>query len=80
MIKSLSRNVPELDPAQVITVGATALRTVYQGAQLEGIIGSYMDGIRIAFALSIGLAGLATVVSLSVPWVSVKGKAELIAG
>ena len=79
-IKSLSRNVPELDPAQAITVGATALRSVYHGAQLEGVIASYMDGIQVAFALSIGLAGVATVVSLTVPWVSVKGKAELTVG
>ena len=79
-IKSLIRNVPELDPAQAITVGASSLRSVYHGAQLAGVIASYMDGIKVAFALSIGLAGLATVVSVTVPWVSVKGKAEFTAG
>lgn len=79
-IKSLRHNVPEIDPAKAITVGATSLRSVYHGAQLDGVIASYMHGIQVAFALSIGLAGLATVVSLTVPWVSVKGKAEFTAG
>lgn len=80
MFKSLARNVPELNPAEIIAVGASALRTTYHGAELQGVIASYMDGIQIAFALSIGLCGLAVLASLTVPWVSVKGKAELTAG
>ena len=79
-IKSLRQNVPGVDPAKAVTVGATSLRSVYHGAQLEGVIASYAVGIQGAFALSIGLAGLATLVSLLVPWVSVKGKAEFTAG
>lgn len=79
-IKSLARNVPELDPNKAITVGASSLRSVYHGVQLEGVIASYMDGIQVAFALSIGLAGLAAVAGLTVPWVSVKGKVEFTAG
>ena len=79
-IKSLVRNVPEIDPHQAITVGASSLRSVYHGAQLEGVIASYMDGIQVAFALSIGLVGVAALASLMVPWVSVKGKVEFTAG
>ena len=74
LIKSLLRNVPSVDPAHVIAVGASELRNVYSGAELQGIIISYIEGIKVAFSLSIALAGVATICSLAVPWVSVKEK------
>ena len=79
-LKALARNVPEINPHQAITIGASSLRSVYQGAQLEGVIASYMEGIQVAFALSVGLVGVAALLSLAVPWVSVKGWGEFGGG
>lgn len=79
-ISSLRSHVPSLNPYEAVAVGASELRSVYHGAELDGVVASYMDGIKVAFALSTALAGVATLVSVTVPWVSVKGKAEMSMG
>ncbi len=64
----------QLNPASVISVGATELRNIFGGAQLQAIILCYMDGLKVAFILSIALIGCALLSSAFVPWVSVKEK------
>jgi hypothetical protein len=80
LVKSLLVKAPTDDPAQVVAIGATELRKFYSGAALQGVVDSYMDGIRVAFILSIALTGASVLVSFCMPWISVKGKVELGAG
>lgn len=73
-IKALATHAPSLNPYETISVGATDLRKVYQGEILAGVVDSYMDGIKIAFIVSVVLAGVSVLCSMTIPWVSVKGK------
>lgn len=80
LVKSLVVKAPHVDPAKVIAIGATELRKFYQGAELQGIVDSYMDGVKVAFILCIALAGASVIFAMCMPWVSVKGKVEVGAG
>jgi hypothetical protein len=64
----LQVNVPGLDPTAVIGLGATQFRSVLDPTEIPGVILSYMQSIKIVFAFSIVLAGVATIVSLGAKW------------
>ena len=80
IISSLREHVPQVNPFSVIVIGATELRTVFRGPELAGVIDAFMDGIQVSFVVAIALAGLAVGAGFVVPWVSVKGKAEVGGG
>jgi MFS transporter, DHA2 family, glioxin efflux transporter len=52
-----------VDPLIVLSTGATDLRKVFTGNELEGVLEAYITGIRAAFAL--GLAGAAASAAVS---------------
>ncbi|KAI9675996.1 MAG: hypothetical protein M1817_000739 [Caeruleum heppii] len=64
LIANLPIYAPGLNPADVLAIGATELRHEYAGAELQGILQSYMGGLKDAWAMSIGLAGLSVLASL----------------
>ncbi|KAG8624210.1 hypothetical protein KVT40_009186 [Elsinoe batatas] len=64
-----AQNIPDVSPAQVISTGASELRHVFFGEQLQGVLRAYMAGLKDAYALVIPLAGLGAVVAfLVVAW------------
>lgn len=68
LLGALSRNAPDVSPAQVIITGATSLRSTFSAEQLPGVIASYLSGIHTAFALATGLIGISLLVSAFAPW------------
>lgn len=70
MLSSLTIGV---DPLLAVGTGATELRHVFTAEQLPAIIAAYMTGIKAAFAVSIGMAGFAFVISLLCPWKRLHG-------
>lgn len=76
LVKSLARNVPSVNPGQVIAIGATEIRKVFTAEQIPGVIGAYMDGLQVAFIFTIALFGLSTLVALATPWTNIKDKAK----
>ncbi|KAK7532592.1 MFS multidrug transporter [Phyllosticta citricarpa] len=77
LVSTIRRIAPQLNPAQVVATGATEIRVVFHGADLDAVLIAYMEGIRTALILCIALGGVATLVSPLVPWKSIKGKATL---
>lgn len=77
LVSSLVKNVPSVEPARVLATGATSLTSVFAGAELLGILNAYLEGLRIAFALGIALAGLSLVAAIFAEWkrISVGGLA-----
>ncbi|KAK1241014.1 hypothetical protein MKX08_000988 [Trichoderma sp. CBMAI-0020] len=67
LVASLASTVPSIGPALVIVAGATDLRATFLDSEIDGILRSYMDGLRAAYALAIGLAGCALVLALLTP-------------
>jgi MFS transporter, DHA2 family, glioxin efflux transporter len=73
LINNIPNNAPEVDISRLITTGATDLKTVFPSDAIPGILRSYMDGLRAAYAIVIVTAGLATAFTLLMPWQSLKG-------
>ncbi|VUC31708.1 unnamed protein product [Clonostachys rosea] len=57
-----------VDPNRLITAGASELRKVFTPEELPGILIAYMHGLKAAFAVSIGLCGVAFLTTLFIPW------------
>lgn len=67
MIASLPPDV-DVDAAQVLAAGATAIRDVFPADVVPGILDAYQAGIRVAFAVSIGGIGVAVLTALLSRW------------
>ena len=57
LLNQLAEYAPNISPGQVIASGATELRNIFHEGDLPGILHAYMDGLKVAYALSIALAG-----------------------
>lgn len=68
MIQTLATTAPAIDPAEVVSTGATLIRTVFPAEQVSGIVSAYMAGIKVALGISMGGAGLGLVFSLCSSW------------
>lgn len=64
LLKAVQELVPGLDPQKIVSTGATDLRNVVNGAQLQDSIKAYMIGLKDAYALAIALAGVAVVTAV----------------
>ncbi|ROW06077.1 hypothetical protein VMCG_04565 [Cytospora schulzeri] len=62
MLLYLPRTAPEVDPTAVVAVGATELESF--GSSLHGVRIAYMDGLKVAYALSCASVGVACILSL----------------
>jgi len=75
LIKNLARSVPGLNPAIVLSAGATSLRsndilTPY----LPAILNAYNDAITNTFYASVALASFGIIGALALDWKNIKGK------
>ena len=71
---------PGVDPSQLIAVGATSIRSVFAAEQIPGILGAYMAGLKAAWAMGIGLAGVTVLISLLPEWKSIKSGSGGVGG
>lgn len=74
LIASLPLYAPGIDIKLVLTTGATDLRNTFAPDEVHGILLSYLAGLRAAWAMGIGLAGMALLVSFFPEFKSIKGK------
>lgn len=75
LVRKLAIYAPGIDSNTVIAVGVTKIRQTFTDhALLLGVVNSYMDGLKVAFAIVVALTGCATVCSVAMPWISIKGK------
>ncbi|USW51350.1 Putative major facilitator superfamily, MFS transporter superfamily [Septoria linicola] len=69
LIGAVKENVPGLPPQLVLAAGATNIRRYFAENQVEGIVRSYMTGLKNAFAFSIALAGVGLLIAvLNLTW------------
>ncbi|CAG9992930.1 unnamed protein product [Clonostachys byssicola] len=64
----LRTSTTDIDPTRLITAGASELRKVFAQEELPGVLIAYMHGLKAAFAVSIGLCGIAFLTTLFIPW------------
>lgn len=63
LIESLANNLPKLDPNAVLNTGATKLRNVFEGSELEGVLRSYLDGSKVSHILPVACGVVACLIS-----------------
>lgn len=68
LIGRLPATAPGVDPLDVVTTGATDIRSVFSADVVPGIMEAYMDGIHIALVLPIVATGFAFVMSVFSKW------------
>ncbi len=62
LVKNLASWAPGVDPASVVSTGATDLRNVFSAEQVPGILVAYMSGLKIAFAIGLASTGVAFII------------------
>ncbi|KAJ7594495.1 major facilitator superfamily domain-containing protein [Mycena floridula] len=73
--KQLPIFAPDVDPALVLSAGATHLREVIPPQSIGGVLTAYAKALDTTFIPSIAFASLAVIVALGIQRVNVKGKA-----
>lgn len=76
LARKLASTAPNVDPALVLATGATDIRRVFSGAELDGVIRAYAWGIKVAFAIVIGASGVSAIFSLCTRWDNINKKKE----
>jgi hypothetical protein len=83
MSTTLATTAPGISTLQVISTGATEIRSVFPAEAVPGIVRAYMEGVKVAFALSVGLAGFSFLLSLLLDFKKLpanrEGKVEVVA-
>jgi EmrB/QacA subfamily drug resistance transporter len=81
LVSGLKAAVPGLDPAIVLKIGATQLKTAIDEQYRSGVLQAYNDALTTSYYVAVALATLSIVGSLTIEWKSVKGrKIEMMAG
>ena len=77
LVSNLLVNVPTLNPAIVLSTGATSLKgavTAQDSSLLPGVLVAYNSAIVQTFYVSVALASMAIIGAAGIEWKSVKGK------
>lgn len=62
-----------MDVGKVLITGVTELRDVFSPEEMVGIISSYMDGLKVAYAVAVTAIGIAVLISFASKWRNLKG-------
>lgn len=68
LIRSLPQNAPGVTAATIMNTGAAELKNVFPSDVLPGVIRSYMDGLKIAFAISLAASAASLVFTVMNRW------------
>ncbi|KAH8711974.1 major facilitator superfamily domain-containing protein [Phaeosphaeriaceae sp. PMI808] len=74
LVYKLANTAPSVNPALVTATGATELRHVFSGAELDGVVRAYAWGIKVAFAITIAACGITVPVALCTKWANTNAK------
>lgn len=74
LLKGLQKSVPDLNPALVVSGGATSLVTSVPAADLAKVLVAYNDTLTQVFYVAVAMAALSLIGSLAMEWKSVKGQ------
>ncbi|KAI9055863.1 hypothetical protein LZ554_000801 [Drepanopeziza brunnea f. sp. 'monogermtubi'] len=73
---SVVKYAPSVTPADVLLVGVTEIRSHFDADVVEGIVMSYLKGLKAAYAIAIACSGIAVIFSLFSKWTNLKGKVQ----
>jgi hypothetical protein len=65
LLTSLRAKLPQLDAKEVLDAGATQIRNLFSGAELDEVLASYLHGCKTGHLVSVSCAAIAAAISLS---------------
>jgi hypothetical protein len=65
LLASLDRNLPDIDTNDVLEAGATQIRSLFSGEELQQVLGSYLDGCKTSHIVTVVCGAIAGLISLS---------------
>ncbi|XXH00679.1 hypothetical protein Hte_007029 [Hypoxylon texense] len=68
LIQRVVQTAPGVDPTRLVATGATMIRQVFPPDEIPGILLAYMSALKVALGIAVGGSGLATVISIFMPW------------
>ncbi|KEF54120.1 uncharacterized protein A1O9_09915 [Exophiala aquamarina CBS 119918] len=68
LLNKLATTAPGIDPATVLLVGATEIRSAFDSSEISAVVEAYMSGLKSVFAITIGAFGVCCVLSLCMGW------------
>ncbi|KAI4848168.1 MFS general substrate transporter [Aureobasidium sp. EXF-8845] len=68
VLAQIVKNLPGIDPAVVLGVGATQIREVFTSAQVPVVLDAYMVGLKAVFAITTAAYGVSTLVGAFGDW------------
>jgi hypothetical protein len=72
--QGLAKYAPEIDPAIVLSTGATSIQSTIAKADLKGVTLAYNDALTETFLVAAIMAAFSLIGSVAIEWKSVKGK------
>ncbi|KAL6410111.1 hypothetical protein AUP68_06522 [Ilyonectria robusta] len=66
MLKEMREMAPQVSQSQLVQTGATEIRQVFDKNIIPLVIRTYMDGLKVAFALVIAATGVAFIIAVTV--------------
>ncbi|KAF2449060.1 MFS gliotoxin efflux transporter glia [Karstenula rhodostoma CBS 690.94] len=74
LVAHLKKSLPSLDPHDVVNAGATQIRNLFHGDELDMVLGSYLHGCRVSHLIALSCGVVACMVSVSAAGPSVVRK------
>lgn len=68
MVKYVTERTAEITLGDLVLTGATQIRNVFSDEQIPLVLEGYMEGLRVVFAMTIAITGVATLISFTTGW------------
>lgn len=65
LLSSLARNLPEIDSRVVLDAGATQIRSLFSGKELDKVLAGYLEGCKTSHIIAVVCGAMAGVISLT---------------
>jgi len=65
LLSSLARNLPELDAKEIMDAGATQIRGLFSGHELDQVLKGYLDGCKTSHVIPVTCGAICAAISLS---------------
>lgn len=72
LVRGISQLVEGVDPAMIVNIGATELRTLVPAEQLPAVLEVYNHALRQVFLITVGLSAVAILGALGLEWKTVR--------
>lgn len=82
MLHYIQHHLPGVPPEVVLGTGATQIRQAFTAAQVPVIVQGYTEGLKVAWLITVGACGAATIIGAFGSWKKVEtgdGKAVVAA-